>query len=68
MMDIVTQSIYIDAGLLYSGTFDYFHNAFRALISGKKNDATSRFKGVQKKSKLQIDVLNEALNKLASES
>jgi hypothetical protein len=68
MMDIVTQSIYIDAGLLYSGTFDYFHNSFRALISGKNNDATSRFKGVQKKSKKQIDVLNESLNKLASES
>ena len=68
MMDIITQGIYIDAGMLYSRTFDYFHNSYRSLIQGGTNDATSRFKSIQKKSGKKITTLNDKLGQLLSDA
>ena len=64
MMDIITESIYIDAGLLYSRNFDYFHSSLRALINSGINDATSRFKTIQKKSQTHLNKLNRKLGDL----
>ncbi len=67
MMDILTEGIYIDAGMLYSRHFDYFHSSFRSLIIGRTNDATSRFKAIIKKAKDQTTDLNKMLNEMLSE-
>ena len=67
MMDIITESIYIDAGLLYSRNFDYFHSSLRALINSGINDATSRFKTIQKKSQTHLNQLNRKLGDLLAQ-
>ena len=67
MMDLITEGIYIDAGMLYSRNFGYFHSSFRALINSGTNDATSRFQAINKKSNGLTAGLNKKLDKLLSE-
>ncbi|MBE6653314.1 MAG: hypothetical protein E7610_07875 [Ruminococcaceae bacterium] len=67
MMDIITESIYIDAGMLYSRNFEYFHSSLRALINSGVNDATSRFKTIQKKSQTKLNKLNRKLDELLAQ-
>ena len=64
MMEIITQNIYMDAGMLYSRNFEYFHSSFRSLINSGINDATSRFAAIQKRSKNLTVGLNRTLNRL----
>ena len=66
MMDIITEGIYVDAGVLYSRHFGYFHSTFRALVNSGTNDATSRFTTIQKKSKGLTAGLNRKLNYLVT--
>lgn len=67
MMDIITEGIYIDAGMLYSKNFDYFHSSFRGLINSETNDATSRFAAINKKSQRMTRELNKKLNQLLTD-
>ena len=67
MMDIITQGVYIDAGMLYSKHFGYFHSSFRALINSGTNDATSRFASINKKSKSLTNGLNRKLSQILAE-
>lgn len=67
MMDIITEGIYIDAGMLYSKNFSYFHSSFRTLINGGTNDATSRFAAINKQSKALTNKLNKKLNQLLTD-
>ena len=67
MMEIITENIYIDAGMLYSRTFEYFHSSFRAMIYENVNDASSRFKAINKKSKNFTVGLNRKLSQYLAE-
>ena len=44
MMDIITEGIFIDAGIIYTDAFDSFQNGLRDIVGNKNNDAISRFK------------------------
>ena len=67
MMDVITENIYIDAGLLYIKIFENFHSSFRGMIQGGVNDATSRFTAINKKSKSATAILNKKLDRLLSQ-
>ncbi len=44
MLDEVVDNIYIDAGLLYTTTFDSFHDKFRVIMKSKTNTVSSDYR------------------------
>ncbi len=61
MMDIIIRNIYIDAGIIYTGSLPGYQGALRELVVNKQNDAVSRFTVRNKTAKKS---LNEIVNKL----
>ena len=67
MMDIITQGIFIDAGIVYTNALNSFHAGFRSLIQGKNNDAVSRYKTLSKAASNKIKGMTRKLDKLADQ-
>lgn len=65
MMDLIVDSIYIDAGIIYSHTMSSFHQGFQQLMDGKFNDAVSRYKRLSTGAEKAIIRLVGKLDKLA---
>ncbi len=67
MMDLVTEGIYIDAGIIYTNAIDSFHSGFRSLVQAKNNDAVSRYQKITKSAEKKLTALVQKLDKIASE-
>ena len=44
MMDIITENVYIDAGILYVGYMGLYHHGLRSVIQSATNNSISKFK------------------------
>lgn len=62
MMDIITEGIYIDLGIIYVDCG--IHAGLRAMIGAKQNNTASRFKSVAKVTKNKIKQMSNKLDKL----
>lgn len=65
MMDIITQNVYIDAGIIYTAFLSSFHDSFRGIIQTKKNTVASSYKSVAKSAGRKLSTMNSKLSKLA---
>ena len=64
MMDIIVDGIYIDAGIIYVASLEYFHHELRAVVSGGQNNAISKFKTKSVIAEKKIKQINIRLSKL----
>ena len=69
MMDIITDGLYIDAGIIYLNTIGSFHNGLRDIVGSNSNNAVSAFKAKMKSAKksLEKDLMGK-LDDIASKS
>ena len=65
MMNVIVDGVYIDAGILYVASLNYFHHELRGIVQKGQNDATSRFKTKAKMAKNAITKINRSLDRLA---
>ena len=65
MMDIITQGIYIDAGIVYTSAFNSFHAGLRTMVGEKQNNAISRYKAITKGAEAKLRGMVKKLDKLA---
>ena len=65
MMNVIVDGVYIDAGILYVASLNYFHHELRGIVQKGQNDATSRFKTKAKMAKNAITKINRSLDNLA---
>ncbi len=63
MMDIIVNGVYIDAGIIYVSSLNYFHHELRNIVKSGQNDTVSRFKS---KSKLASKIIAQINKKLSS--
>ena len=64
MMDIIVDGVYIDAGILYVASLNYFHHELRVVVSNGRNDVTSRFKTKGKMAEKSMKQINNKLNRI----
>ncbi len=68
MMDLIVDGIYIDAGIIYVASLQYFHQELRVVVRGGQNNAVSRFKAKAKVAEKAIKKINESLAKLSEQA
>ena len=68
MMDVIVDGIYIDAGIIYVASLQYFHQELRAVVRDGQNNAISRFKSKSKVAKKGIEKINKSLAELAEKN
>lgn len=61
MLDLVTNNLYIDAGVLYTKTINSIHQMFRTLVGGNSAGAATRFSSIKRATTAAVDKLNESL-------
>ena len=64
MMDLLTQSIVMDPGIIYSNNMGGFHAQHRGIIAGKTNNTASRYKSLTTSAKRNLIRIVEKLDKL----
>ncbi len=64
MMEIVTNNIHIDAGILYTLELDWFYDHPRVVVKNKQNDTISHYKGVTKKTEKYINTISRKLTRI----
>lgn len=67
MLDIVTENLYIDPGVLYTKNIESVHQKFRTIIGDQLNGASTRFKILERPVKSKLDTLNEGLKALTDD-
>ncbi len=67
MMDLIVEGIYIDAGIIYVASLNYFHQELRAVVRDGQNNAISKFKSKVKIAQKAIGKINTSLGKLANQ-
>ena len=67
MMDIITQGIYIDAGIVYTSSLNSFHAGFRTLVQGRNNDAVSRYKALTKAAEKKLVGIVRKLDRISDQ-
>ena len=65
MMDIITQGIYIDAGIVYTSDLSSFHAGLRTMVGNGTNDTTSRYKSLAKSAANKIKGMTRKLDRIA---
>ncbi len=69
MMDIITDGLYIDAGIIYLNTIGSFHDGLRTIVGNNNNNAVSMFKAKMKSAQKSLEKdLMKKLDKIAAES
>ena len=64
MMDLIINSIHIDAGIVYSHNMGSFHKGFQNLVIDKNNNAVSRFKSLSKSAQNSLTKLVKKLDNM----
>ena len=65
MMDIITENVYIDAGILYISFLDGYHHSLRSVVNSGTNNTASVFKSKNKICEKYLRTLCKKLDKLA---
>ncbi len=69
MMELVVNNIYIDAGILYTTSFDSFHDRFRTIMKTQNNTVSSDYAGpLTKLTRRALPALETKLDKLVAAS
>ncbi len=63
MMDIITDNVYIDAGILYISTLGSYHHALRDIVQSRSNTAVSSYTAKNRACKKSLESLTSRLNK-----
>ena len=66
MMDIITDNVYIDAGVIYYSPLNGFHHTFRSVIKSGNNTTVSIFKMKDKATKRSLATIVSKLEKVAA--
>ena len=64
MFDIIIDNIYIDAGIIYVKSLNYFHNHYRETMGTTENNVVSRYKAVEKSTKSAVKAINGKLDRV----
>ena len=64
MMDLITDNVYIDAGILYTGSLGDYHHSLREVIASRSNNAVSLYKARNLACSRSIQQLAGKLDKL----
>ncbi len=67
MMDLMTNGIVIDPGIIYSNNMGGFHAQHRFVIEGKINNTSSHYKALSDAAKKRLITITKKLDKLVSE-
>ena len=65
MMDIITENVYIDAGILYIAYLGSYHHSLREVVGSGTNNTTSVFKSKNAMCEKYLRTLGNKLDKLA---
>lgn len=68
MLDIVTENLYIDAGVLYTKSINSVHQMFRTLVGNNSGGAATRFNSIKRPTEAAVDKLNEQLREVADKN
>lgn len=69
MMDIITENVYIDAGIIYIAVLGDYHHYLRSIVRGRSNSSVSLYKSINLACKKSItNNLVRKLNKLNAQS
>ena len=63
MMDIITDNVYIDAGILYIGSLGAYHHSLRSVVESRTNNAVSMFTAKNRACVKAIEQLSKKLDK-----
>ncbi len=66
MMEIIIRNVYIDAGIIYTGSLPGYQGGLRSLVVSKQNDAVSRFTVMNKTAKKSLKNIVKKLDDLAN--
>ena len=66
MMDIITDNVYIDAGVIYYSALNGFHHTLRSVIKSGNNGVVSIFKSKQKATERSLATIVSKLEKVAA--
>ncbi len=66
MMDIITDNVYIDAGILYISSLGSYHHALRSVVKSRTNNSVSLFKSKNMACERMLDQLAKKLDKLVA--
>jgi hypothetical protein len=64
MMDIITDNVYIDAGILYVGSLGNYHHSLRNMIEYRTNNAVSLYKSKSRACEKSLQSLANKLDKV----
>ena len=64
MMDIITDNVYIDAGILYISYLGSYHHAMRNIVKSRSNTAVSAYTAKNRACKKAVESLTKQLNKV----
>ena len=64
MLDLIFNTVNIDAGIVYTNALGNPHDAFRQIITGKKNTVSSRFKKMEKTVAKNLSKMVDKMDKL----
>ena len=64
MLDLIFNTVKIDAGIVYTNVLGNPHDAFRQIITGKKNTVSSRFKKMEKTVTKNLSKMVDKMDKL----
>ena len=64
MMDIITDNVYIDAGIIYISVLGSYHHSMRKLVENRATSATSTYKSRNLACEKALINLSKKLNKL----
>ena len=66
MMDIITDNVYIDAGILYISSLGSYHHSLRSVVKSRTNNSVSLFKSKNLACQRMLDQLSTKLDKLVA--
>lgn len=67
MLDIITEKLYIDPGVLYTKKISSVHQMFRTIVGDQLNGAATRFKAIQKPVNIALDTMNKEFRDLPND-
>ena len=63
MMDIITDNVYIDAGILYISSLGSYHHSLRSVVESRTNNAVSMFTSKNRACAKSLEQLSKKLDK-----
>ena len=68
MMDIITNNVYIDAGILYISVLGSYHHSLRNVVESRTNSSVSLYKSKNRACERSIERLTQKLDRLIAKN